>query len=333
MIATTPATGLSLLVLVGSILILAGTVLAVRQRDHLGALLGFGAVVEAGVACLGWGYGGSAGLVGGTVVVLVQVLARLLAFGALLQLAGYGGRLSLAALRGSGQARPVSAALFGFGLFATIGISPFMVPDGRLLVLHAARGAGGLTVLILSAVSALVMAWLTIRAVQAVCLESRGQRAAPVADRPAPYLWALAGLLALGGVDMHGPFSLAKLPVSFVISATMNCLWAPVMIILHKLSDSHIAATGGSLRRYFATKPDIAGAFAAINWTIMWGFVLKKTIPLFWIPAHTIIFLLPSHLQVLLTALLGVVLGVVLSLAAQSARGGAMHSGVPSQAD
>jgi formate hydrogenlyase subunit 3/multisubunit Na+/H+ antiporter MnhD subunit len=203
MIATTPATGLSLLVLVGSILILAGTVLAVRQRDHLGALIGFGAVVEAGVACLGWGYGGSAGLVGGTVVVLVQVLARLLAFGALLQLAGYGGRLSLAALRGSGQARPVSAALFGFGLFATIGISPFMVPDGRLLVLHAARGAGGLTVLILSAVSALVMAWLTIRAVQAVCLESRGQRAAPVADRPAPYLWALAGLLALGGVFEH----------------------------------------------------------------------------------------------------------------------------------
>lgn len=143
----------------------------------------------------------------------------------------------------------------------------------------------------------------------------------------------LRSLGLAGGVDMHGPFSLAKLPVSFVISATMNCLWAPVMIILHKLSDSHIAATGGSLRRYFATKPDIAGAFAAINWTIMWGFVLKKTIPLFWIPAHTIIFLLPSHLQVLLTALLGVVLGVVLSLAAQSARGGAMHSGVPSQAD
>ncbi|HRZ79119.1 MAG TPA: Mpv17/PMP22 family protein, partial [bacterium] len=40
-----------------------------------------------------------------------------------------------------------------------------------------------------------------------------------------------------------------------------------------------------------------------------------KTIPLFWIPAHTITFLLPENHRVLFAAILGVVLGVFLAIA------------------
>ena len=47
----------------------------------------------------------------------------------------------------------------------------------------------------------------------------------------------------------------------------------------------------------------------------MWGFVYKKTIPLFWIPAHTITFLLPAEYRILVAALLGIVLGVILGIA------------------
>lgn len=43
--------------------------------------------------------------------------------------------------------------------------------------------------------------------------------------------------------------------------------------------------------------------------------MLKKTIPLFWFPAHTITFLLPGTWQVLFAAVLGVALGVILALA------------------
>jgi hypothetical protein len=48
---------------------------------------------------------------------------------------------------------------------------------------------------------------------------------------------------------------------------------------------------------------------------VQWNFVFKKTIPLFWFPAHTITFLLPSQFQVLFAALLGVALGVILAIA------------------
>jgi uncharacterized integral membrane protein len=49
--------------------------------------------------------------------------------------------------------------------------------------------------------------------------------------------------------------------------------------------------------------------------------VFKKTIPLFWYPAHTITFLLPAGFQVLFAAVLGIVLGVLLSVAANMSRG------------
>jgi hypothetical protein len=42
--------------------------------------------------------------------------------------------------------------------------------------------------------------------------------------------------------------------------------------------------------------------------------VFKKTIPLFWYPAHTITFLLPAEQRVLFAALLGIVLGVLLAV-------------------
>ena len=43
--------------------------------------------------------------------------------------------------------------------------------------------------------------------------------------------------------------------------------------------------------------------------------MLLRTIPLFWIPAHTVSFLLPPDYQVLYAALLGVALGLILALA------------------
>jgi hypothetical protein len=43
--------------------------------------------------------------------------------------------------------------------------------------------------------------------------------------------------------------------------------------------------------------------------------VFKKTIPLFWIPAHTITFLLDPDYQVLFAAFLGIMLGAILAVA------------------
>ena len=55
--------------------------------------------------------------------------------------------------------------------------------------------------------------------------------------------------------------------------------------------------------------------FVDLNWDLMWNFVFKKTIPFFWIPAHTITFLLPTDFQVLFAAALGIALGTILAVA------------------
>ena len=111
----------------------------------------------------------------------------------------------------------------------------------------------------------------------------------------------------------------AKLLMSFSISVLINVLFAPVLMISHKLTDLHIAGTGGTLGG-LCTMPDMASLFRAIDWNSMWSFVLKKTIPFFWIPAHTITFMLPTHFQVLFAAALGIALGVILAFAGLRAK-------------
>jgi hypothetical protein len=66
----------------------------------------------------------------------------------------------------------------------------------------------------------------------------------------------------------------------------------------------------------FFSPLDFARIFKEINWKVQWNFVFKRTIPLFWIPAQTITFLLPEEFRVLFAAFLGIVLGVLLAIAA-----------------
>lgn len=123
------------------------------------------------------------------------------------------------------------------------------------------------------------------------------------------------------GVDnpadlMAGPLCLGKVLLALAISVTMNTIFAPVFMTLHKITDTHILATGGTLRGLFTPLP-MGEIMQGMNWRVQWNFVFKKTIPLFWYPAHTVTFLLPEETRVLFAALLGVALGVILSVAAR----------------
>ncbi|MBR1549519.1 MAG: hypothetical protein IJ634_02660 [Bacteroidales bacterium] len=113
-------------------------------------------------------------------------------------------------------------------------------------------------------------------------------------------------------------FTWGKLGIAFAVSVLMNSIFAPVMMTFHKCTDIHITENGGTvagllrpmkMREIFREK---------INWDVQWNLVIKKTIPLFWFPAHTITFILPANLQVLFAALLGVALGLILALAGGS---------------
>lgn len=125
-------------------------------------------------------------------------------------------------------------------------------------------------------------------------------------------------LAYLGFIDaieaMNGPISGIKLLVAFSISATMNLIYAPVMMTLHKITDTHIINNGGTVSGFF-TKIKFGEIMVNMDWSVQWNFVFKKTIPFFWIPAHTITFLLPPQYQVLFAAILGIILGVLLAMA------------------
>ena len=112
-----------------------------------------------------------------------------------------------------------------------------------------------------------------------------------------------------------GSLSWGKFFVALCVSVLMNTLFAPVFMTFHKITDIHIAETGGTLKGFFSHPLNIQEKMSKkINWDIQYGFVFAKTIPLFWYPAHTITFLLPGTLQVLFAAFLGVALGVILSI-------------------
>jgi len=113
---------------------------------------------------------------------------------------------------------------------------------------------------------------------------------------------------------MTGNLTSEKVFVAFSISAAMNLIYAPVMMTLHKVTDTHIINNGGSLK-VLVTRIHFSEIFKSINWDVQWHFVYKKTIPFFWIPAHTITFLLPADFRVLFAALLGIALGLILAIA------------------
>ena len=109
----------------------------------------------------------------------------------------------------------------------------------------------------------------------------------------------------------------ARVATAFWISTVMNLSWGVALMLLHRLSDTWLDLADGSLARV----PSVgAGAVAAaIDWRGFVGFVLLKTIPLFWIPAHTVTFLLPPEVRVLFAAFLSLALGAFLAFAKRRA--------------
>ena len=129
----------------------------------------------------------------------------------------------------------------------------------------------------------------------------------------APNLLVELGIPIAPDALKSGAFG-SKLLAAFTVSVCMNSIFAPLFMTIHRITDAHITVNDGTLRGFF-TPIDVIRHLREINWASLWGFVFKKTLPFFWIPAHTITFLLPPHFQVLFAALLGIVLGLILAVA------------------
>ena len=105
----------------------------------------------------------------------------------------------------------------------------------------------------------------------------------------------------------------AKILTAFFISAFMNVIFAPPMMGFHKITDTYIDLADGKLSNL--KNVSLSQVVDAIDFQGLVGFVFFKTIPFFWIPAHTITFLLPPVYRVLMAAFLGIALGAILGFA------------------
>ncbi len=121
--------------------------------------------------------------------------------------------------------------------------------------------------------------------------------------------WALLGLIIKYGFTgmkgfTQGLLEKGLLPAflghglgkAFAISTLTNVFFGPQMMAFHRLEDNLILGQRG---------------FNGIErawWTLLW----------FWIPAHTVTFLLPVEYQIGLAAFWGLVLGIILGLAKPS---------------
>lgn len=99
--------------------------------------------------------------------------------------------------------------------------------------------------------------------------------------------------------------------IAFWTSALMNLIFAPTFMAFHRFTDTYLDLKFGEN----VQKPTVEMIAKKIDWSGFIGFVIKKTIPFFWIPAHTVTFLLPAEYRVLVAALLSMVLGILLTFA------------------
>jgi hypothetical protein len=103
----------------------------------------------------------------------------------------------------------------------------------------------------------------------------------------------------------------SSIAFAFFTASTMNLFFAPVFMACHKCTDSYInLRVGGTIK-----KPSLNDVLKDADWNSYVNFVLLKTIPFFWIPAHTVTFLLPSEYRIVAAAFLSIALGVFLALA------------------
>lgn len=103
----------------------------------------------------------------------------------------------------------------------------------------------------------------------------------------------------------------SKFAFAFLTSTVMNLTFAPAFMAFHRFTDTYIdLAYQNEIAR-----PSLAEVIKHIDWYNFVSFVVLKSLPFFWIPAHTLTFMLAQEYRVLTAALLSIALGAILAFA------------------
>jgi hypothetical protein len=197
------------------------------------------------------------------------------------------------------------------GLFAVI----LAVPASRELFLAATKAHPYLMGFVKFAILATMGELLAIRI-------ATGDWAAPKGVVWRSIIWGLIGMLItlifqIFAAGVTFAMSGGYLPggdnaflFAFFVSSIMNLTFAPTFMAAHRFTDTWLDLRYEGKRNIRAV--DVTNR---IDWNGFVTFVVMKTVPLFWIPAHTITFLLAPEYRVIMAAFLSVALGAILSFA------------------
>ncbi|WP_304005484.1 hydrolase [Desulfovibrio piger] len=150
------------------------------------------------------------------------------------------------------------------------------------------------------------------RAVVWGCLGVAISAAFMIFSAGAPVILHLLGMEAAEQA-LSGPLGTTKILTAFSVSLTMNTMFAPIMMIAHKVADLHIAQYQGRLACLW-NAPQTGRLLQSVDWNSFWKNVLCRSLLWFWIPVHTVTFFLPPSFRVLFAAVLGAILGLLLAL-------------------
>ncbi|MBF4694678.1 hypothetical protein [Fusibacter ferrireducens] len=123
------------------------------------------------------------------------------------------------------------------------------------------------------------------------------------------YATGITALLSKGML----PGGTSKLAFAFFTSFLMNATFAPTFMYVHRISDQYL-----DLKAEGEKDLSLSNVVKHIDTVGFWSFVVLKTVPFFWIPAHTLTFLLPNEYRILAAALLSMALGLILTITKKS---------------
>lgn len=183
-------------------------------------LILWGALVDAGLALCAFGAQTAGGTVGGVLVFAWHIPARALAWFALASMGNTAATVD--ELRGTLRVAPIRAGLLCFGLVASLGVSPFLTPEGRAFALHALSTQDLWLGLLLVAPSVLLL-WITAHVVMAVCMiapaELEPKAIPPFLPGQRGLLLTLAGLLVVLGLGKLSVQAAAALMMGVPLNA------------------------------------------------------------------------------------------------------------------
>ncbi len=130
-------------------------------------------------------------------------------------------------------------------------------------------------------------------------------------------IWGMIGFFIVpifgvfySGVGLTFCITRIKFFHALLTSIIMNYTFGITMMAFHNVTDKYLELKAKGLQ------PTTMDAVNGVDWPRFINFVVFTTIPMFWVPAHTVTFLLPAHFRVFAAALLSIFLGLILAFSA-----------------